>query len=73
MKKVFILALLAMVAIASASYAVTPGKVSLGVDTAGASSSVANVAAMVLRYNFTDSLTGQLGLNYSNGKPQGGA
>ncbi|MBU1027115.1 MAG: hypothetical protein KKA31_05225 [Candidatus Margulisbacteria bacterium] len=68
MKKVLIAMLIAVIGLSVASFAVTAGKVGVGIETAGGNLVVGNCTSFAVRYNFTEQIIGKLGLNYSNEK-----
>jgi hypothetical protein len=72
MKKVLGALLIGVLALAVSAHAVTPGKIVLGIDTAGGNLGRANCAATIVSYNITDSISAGVGLNYSNDKNAAG-
>lgn len=73
MKKILVVLLVGIFALAVSSHALTPGKVAIGIDTAAANLGVANVNSFLVRYNFTKQIAGQLGINYNSYKNVAGA
>jgi hypothetical protein len=72
MKKVLGALLIGVLALAVSAHAITAGKLCTGVDTAAGNLGFMNCAAAVLAYNFTDSISAGLGLNYNSYKTVAG-
>ena len=70
MKKVLVL--IAILALTVSAHALTPGKITLGADTAAGNLGWVNCAALTVGYNFTDAIAASLGLNYNSYTPAGG-
>ncbi|MFC1511075.1 hypothetical protein ACFL5U_01655 [Candidatus Margulisiibacteriota bacterium] len=68
MKKIISALIIVVFALAVSSYALTPGKLSLGIDTAIANLSIANAGAAYLGYNINGQIKAALGLNYNSYK-----
>ena len=73
MKKLLGVLLIGVFALAISASAITPGKISIGIDSAAGNLLTNNVGALTVGYNITDAIEAKLGLNYSNGKVIGGA